>query len=1226
MPRNVPALLLRRSVAALALLALLSRPAPAGADVKRQFDLPAGEAAVTLRQFSAQANLEIMFPADSVSAVRTNAVQGAYTVREALGRLLANTGLTVIRDEKTGARMIRPAARPQPSSRSEPTTHPDPANPMKKKKLLTALTGWLALALAPASGQTTGSPAPAPQPAAEEKTIELSPFEVTSDRDTGFAATSSLAGGRLATELRDTPVAYSVMTREFIDALEITDLLEATSWSTGNTEPLAPGSGGGPDFFSNTGQYSTRGFISTAQANNGGNRQRNFFPMYSYGDTYNLERFDFGRGPNSILFGNGTLGGVSSSMTKRAKTDRPFQTIKTRVQSNQGLRGELDVNQPLLGGKAAVRASALWSDGEGWRDQEFDKRKAAFLTATWKPFQDTEIRLEGEYFKNARRSGTLVVDRFAGWDGVTTYNAVRPVKTLPGNAAAIGVDKRGANYYVFDPFGPANAIMNYQDDPVTRTGGGLNTPIAGFTQVGPVFGTADAPLLHTEGMPAGRFDTAIANSFFRPIDDEFSTVPDAPGQIQYFRDLQLTVSQRLGEHLFFELAGDVNTSDQFINGPDPVNSFAITYIDINQVLPNGTPNPNFLQPYTDANLQRNRFAHNNRNFRAAAAWVVPENRFGKFALNVLGGTNHRERNQDYRFLTLNEGADHRQWGHPAQQAVKVRHYWNAPGRPAPGGWGQSGRDLADAPVNFIDPVTGVSKQIQPRWTVDNNRADTQALDTSDFDYVLASLNAKFFNDRLVVIGAVRHDTYKFAVDIQKNRGDYPLDWDGTHRLMRPDAPADYQTLTFQPRDAAGVPNAPVTTAINRPRIAATGDRNPLFLNDRFQDDFNPPNIEGSEITRSVGTVLHLFSWLNPSVNYAETFNPPTGTPRINGQLKQPTVAKGTDYGLRMELFERRLDLNFTYYEAEEINATDGTTLSAGTINNLINANVKGDKTATGTNAQGVPEIPLVYRDSQSLIAQGFEVEVAYNPTKAIRLTGNYSKPKTGSSNRQVDTLGFIASNSAVFRQIILDAGGLVDSANVASVDTSIPDADRSPDVQQAVDAYNTIFQFQNTWTGRGATLDDSQSRANVFADYEFQSGWLKRLRVGAGVRWYGKTARGNRANDTIVNPGFNPALPVNATTNPLTIDDPAVDGSTPVHAPSYSIVTGTLAYSWKWRDRDFQANLVINNLLDDRGPLFFNTALRPKGGDYTSPARETVLNRYAYKQPINFSLSLTVKL
>ncbi|MDO8630692.1 MAG: hypothetical protein Q7R41_09365, partial [Phycisphaerales bacterium] len=237
--------------------------------------------------------------------------------------------------------------------------------------------------------------------------------------------------------------------------------------------------------------------------------------------------------------------------------------------------------------------------------------------------------------------------------------------------------------------------------------------------------------------------------------------------------------------------------------------------------------------------------------------------------------------------------------------------------------------------------------------------------------------------------------------------------------------------------------------------------------------------------------------------------------------------------------------------------------------------------------------------------------------KAIRLTGNFSKPKTGTSNRYPDWMGYIAANGTAFKRIAQDAGATIDANNVASVDQSVPIDQRSPDVQTAVNAYNTIFQFQNMWTGRTATLDEAQVRTNLFADYTFQNGFLQRLRIGVGVRYYGKVSIGTRANDSIVNPA-----------NLLqAIDDPAVDGTTRVYRPAYSIVTGTLAYSWRLKDRrELRANLVVNNLLNDRGPLYIGTVLRPKGGDYTSPARETVPNLFALKRPISYNLTLTVKL
>ena len=79
---------------------------------------------------------------------------------------------------------------------------------------------------------TPSGPAAKPGPG---EAVMLSPFEVSTERDTGFAAASSLAGGRLAGDLRDTPVAYSVITRDFIDALGITDLQTAAEWTTAST-------------------------------------------------------------------------------------------------------------------------------------------------------------------------------------------------------------------------------------------------------------------------------------------------------------------------------------------------------------------------------------------------------------------------------------------------------------------------------------------------------------------------------------------------------------------------------------------------------------------------------------------------------------------------------------------------------------------------------------------------------------------------------------------------------------------------------------------------------------------------------------------------------------------------------------------------------------------------------------------------------------------------------
>jgi outer membrane receptor protein involved in Fe transport len=127
----------------------------------------------------------------------------------------------------------------------------------------------------------------------------------------------------------------------------------------------------------------------------GGRGQRNFFIDNSPNDSYAVERFDFSRGPNAILFGNGSLGGVASTMTSRHASTPPSRSFPRR-RSWSNFRTTLDVNRPL-GERLAVRAALVDAHSEGWRDKQFDKIRAAFLTMSWKLARHTTLRLEGEY-------------------------------------------------------------------------------------------------------------------------------------------------------------------------------------------------------------------------------------------------------------------------------------------------------------------------------------------------------------------------------------------------------------------------------------------------------------------------------------------------------------------------------------------------------------------------------------------------------------------------------------------------------------------------------------------------------------------------------------------------------------------------------------------------------------------------------------------------------------
>src|SRR4051794_5421010 len=160
-----------------------------------------------------------------------------------------------------------------------------------------------------APGQTA-SPAQPTDPdtsSATGEVVHLSVFNVNTDKDVGYTAVDSLAGGRNSTPVRITPTAVSSLTGQFIDDLQLTDVRSALRW-TPNIVPVSftGGREGGGNLFNAWG-YNIRGAGVGPQ---GGNPPTvNYFPFWGVKDFFNVDRFEVDRGPNSILFGVGNLGG-----------------------------------------------------------------------------------------------------------------------------------------------------------------------------------------------------------------------------------------------------------------------------------------------------------------------------------------------------------------------------------------------------------------------------------------------------------------------------------------------------------------------------------------------------------------------------------------------------------------------------------------------------------------------------------------------------------------------------------------------------------------------------------------------------------------------------------------------------------------------------------------------------------------------------------------------------
>ncbi len=1176
---------------------------------KISYHLERGEAATTLRQFATISGSPVLFMMDKVQGEQTNAVNGEYSPIDALKQMLAGTSLEIMQEATVGGFVVGRQTMPVQREEEFRISNPQPqTKKMSRQSIPAKIRAWFAIAASTAA--STAAFAAAPTTANTEEVLTLSPFEVHTDRDVGFAASSSLAGGRLSTELRDTPVAYSVVTRDFIEALGITDFAEAAQWTPNTTLALAVG-GTANDVGNDSYNYTVRGAAN-------GRPQRNFFLYYSPMDSYAIERYDFGRGPNAVLFGNGSLGGVSSSTTKMARFDRNGGEVSVGYGSWGKVRTTLDYNQ-VLSDKLAVRAAAMWTDADGWKDHQFDKSKGLFLTGTYKLTQKTSIRLETEVGSQQRNNTySNLQDSLAGWDGTTVFNGA--LATKPANADAAGINLRGAGYWLYDGSSGQNAIMNYQGDPFTLSAeANQNVPISGIIRgSAPSFGAANSRLLYPVNLPAGMYDKAIAGSAFRLPSDSFTNAMDVPTLTQHFRDLQLTLDHRIGD-VFIEMAIDHNRTKQFANTPD-VRGGNVVYVDINKLLPNGATNPHFLQPYFDAGLRRYEDERNSDAFRLAVGTTKDFGKWGNYTVNMMGGYTVSDVNKIGVWnLSLAQNPDHRRWGAsgqnlPSTDLILIRNYWNEPERPY----------TVPSSVRFINPLTGVDKTITPIWALEDDRSDSAQLIRSIYSYGIAAMTAKYWHEKIVILGAIRADNFYNYTRQQIAAGDYPLDWDGRTPYFKGQPPADYATLTYVKKDATGKAISAAQPADTRPRDA-NGTRLAQYNSDRFRDDYNGPAKNLTVYTPSVGGIVHLASWFNPYINYAETFNPPAIIQRLDSSFLPPTIAKGIDYGIRMSFLRGRVSVNVLQYEnSEKNNAVDPGV--QGNINTILSAAplpALNNGSAIGRNLEQVPNVPGIVRDLQERTAKGKEVEIVANLTRSWRLMFNCAFPEIFTKNGLPDTIAYFKTNDTVLRKIVSDAGAIIttsasDPIGTATVNTGILVNDRSADVNAVVNAWNGLRNTrQSLVTGAAPKLTQDQPTMNIYTDYTFRTGKLKGLRLGAGWQWRGRMIIGNYGSQTIVDPSDSTKA----------IDDPTVDSTNPVRAPAWSNVQVNIAYSYLLKEhRELVFQLRVDNALNDRAPLWVNgTSTRPANGDYTSPAREPVRTNFTLRTPISYMLTTTLK-
>ncbi|MEO7597886.1 MAG: TonB-dependent receptor [Opitutus sp.] len=370
---------LRPAVTLLFCICSLAPRLTAAEQVRRSFAIPASDAERTLVAFAQQAGTQIVYILRDVRGVETNTLKGDFSIGEALQRLVANTALEVVHDEKTDTYVVRRSRKVSPPAKvsTTPTQAPQKMN-ISRRNLVSALLSLLSIHSIPA--QTAS-----PTKASEEAEIVLSPFQVNATRDSGYVATSSLVATGFSQEIYKTPINISVVTSEFIKDRNLTNLDQVADYLSG-VSARVNGSGNQGD----GAQFSIRGFSTLWNTRDGIRR-------YSFaGGLENVDRVEAIKGPLSVFFGQQAPGGLLNYVTKRPSF-ASVNDISVRFGSYDEKYASFGSQGAINEGKTlAYRVFASNTDRGDWRDFTFEKKKFFYAGLLFQPVKELQIYLEYE--------------------------------------------------------------------------------------------------------------------------------------------------------------------------------------------------------------------------------------------------------------------------------------------------------------------------------------------------------------------------------------------------------------------------------------------------------------------------------------------------------------------------------------------------------------------------------------------------------------------------------------------------------------------------------------------------------------------------------------------------------------------------------------------------------------------------------------------------------------
>ncbi len=1013
------------------------------------------------------------------------------------------------------------------------------------------------LCFSPAFAQTA-SDADAAKSAKGEEIIELSPFVVDATKDVGYQAASTLAGTRLNTDLKDVGAAVSVYTAEFlndINANRIEDILTYTaSTEGGGVNGNYSGVGGATtpgDETSANGQARTDpSSVNRVRGLAAATRTRDFFVTDIPSDGFSFDTLTINRGPNAILAGIGSGGGVIDTALRKAIFKDEYRVV-SQVSEHGTHREEIHLNKVILPKRLALRLDLLNEDQYYRQKPAYSQDQRLYAAMNYRMIEGSRSGVLGQgtvraNFETGKVEGTppdslppsvafdswfydslgnpLPADLLHwGWNGSTGKFLKSNGTTVYANPTSKTVPARLVpGFPLFRNWGIVYADQTSNVPTVGLTDPSLSN-IQGFIGATGSGGTglrATGDLSQGTGYVRTRLQNPEVFDYYRKL---LTGVLD-------FRQQDFDALDLRYEQLFFGgkagLEGAYNlqhfTSARnlpILNGAEPD-----IYIDVNRVLsvnspsfPSGIPNPNFGRPFihtqdafSDQSSTTNRESYQMTGF-FRQDFAKSRSKF----LQKLG--DHTLTALAFKTNINKSGRTYSSTWDPTGQLNSVNSLNASPGAASTrvNAWYYLGASQigATSPDEIrFEPISTGLPQYGETYTLRVTQSGSSTTGTTTplrivkvateeketvKSYALA-LQSRLFSDHVVTMLGWRYDG------------------DDTSRSATP------ATLPNGGLDVSNLTLVPAFSTIERTWTKSIVGLLPVkFPGDteirgfwNTSSNYNPVGARRNIWNEDVGSPTAVTTERGISLT---AFNGKFSL-RINQyktSVKNDQIGASSSAWSRINAFIQRMidaknnsvDITDPKWGLQSFSSFSDVALALfDTIPQGLRNNMGADKsfyphfTGSGSTLEWVPDPNFNPISLGDTVSYGMEYEAIINPTKNWRISISAAQNQGAISGAAAQELAFAEE----WHQNLIN-GGLINGARNPGTDYPPSSAQTMWQEynQEALPAYRALAAKSGT-----ATPEIRKWRVNFVTNYSFRRGFLKGFTIGGAVRWQDRVAIG----------------------------------------------------------------------------------------------------------------------